>query len=129
MIQAINLRQLRNSEFIRFHKQVLEICEKADPASLAIASQVNNLQTQVTQLDALFLKRGNPITEELEALDDRRDAALMGIRANLDSFAYHYEQSHRPGAPWLVSSPDSALLPADCIEQFSKDILLMSNWY
>lgn len=103
MIQAINLRQLRNSEFIRFHKQVLEICEKANPASLAIAPQVNNLYTQVTQLDALFVKRGNPITEELETLDDRRDAALMGIRANLDSFAYHYEPAVQAAANAVLS--------------------------
>lgn len=92
MIQTIFLRSLRNSEFIRFNKDVLSICSSNNAAALGIAPQVAALQTSTAPLDELFAKeRGNLVTPELEALDARRDAALTGIRMLAEAQTYHYD--------------------------------------
>jgi hypothetical protein len=91
MIQTIFLRSLRNSEFIRFNKDVLSICKNNNPVALGIAAQVTALQTATTPLDDLFVKeRGNLITPELETLDARRDDALTGIRMYAEAQTHHF---------------------------------------
>lgn len=107
MIQSILLRTLRKSEFIRFNKDVLSIANKQNPAALGIATQVAALQASVNPLDDLFVKeRGNLITPELQTLDARRDAALIGIRLSAEAATYHYD-------PELISASRQILLAFD----------------
>lgn len=107
MIKSILLRSMRNSEFIRFNKDVLSICDKHNPAALGIAAQVAALQTTVNPLDDLFVKeRGNLITPELQSLDARRDSALIGIRLSAEAATYHYD-------PELMAAGRQILLAFD----------------
>lgn len=107
MIQTIFLRSLRNSEFIRFNKDVLSICNNNNPTALGIAVQVTALQNATAPLDDLFVKeRGNLITPELEALDARRDAALTGIRTFAESQTYHYEPAKADAGKQVLAAFD-----------------------
>jgi hypothetical protein len=104
MIDIVLLRQLRNSEFIRYHKDVLTICNAASPATLGIAEQVTALQTAVSPMDELFVKeRGSLVTPELEALDERRDNALNGIKAAAEAYTYHYETALSGAGKQIIS--------------------------
>jgi hypothetical protein len=82
----------RNSEFIRYMKNVIAICGNNNPRSLKIEAQVNGLQTATTPLDDLFMiERGNLLTVELQTLDARRDDAINGLRMAATAFAYHFD--------------------------------------
>jgi Family of unknown function (DUF6261) len=107
MIQTIFLRSLRNSEFIRFNKDVLSICSNNNPVALGIPVQVAALQTATVPLDDLFVKeRGNLITPELEALDARRDDALTGIRVFAEAQTYHYDPVIEAAGQQVLSAMD-----------------------
>lgn len=92
MINDPALRLLRNSEFIRYQKNVLKICRNSNAETLRINDQVAILLTAVTALDNLFMvQRANLNTEELVALDLYRDKALIGLRSVAEGYAQHYD--------------------------------------
>jgi len=99
------LGQYRNSEFIRYMKNVVIICIENDPRELKIEAQVNGLEASIDPLDTLFMiERGNLLTDELMALDDRRDAAISGLRLAATAFAYHFEEPIQKAARLLAAT-------------------------
>lgn len=91
MFHYISLRALRNSEFIRFSKNVLKICRENNAHTSGIEAAVGELQAAAAPLDYFFAKeRGNAITPELKLLDGRRNAALVGIRFSALGNSYHH---------------------------------------
>jgi Family of unknown function (DUF6261) len=101
------LGQYRNSEFIRYMKNVIAICGNNNPRTLKIEDQVNGLQAATTPLDDLFMiERGNLLTPELQALDARRDDAITGLRAAANAFAYHFDPVFKNAATVLAAAID-----------------------
>lgn len=92
MIKGIILHLLRNSEFIQFIKDFLGITLKNDPATLKVKTEYDNLQLQSEQLEALYVKeQGSALTEDIAALDTRRDRAMVGIAGVVNGFIYHFD--------------------------------------
>lgn len=89
MIQALKLQSLRNGEYIQLMLDIVNIVDKKGPDTLQVANQFAALQQEVATLEALFkVAQGNLITEELIALDARRDNAITGIQTMVAAFSY-----------------------------------------
>ncbi len=99
------LGHFRNSEFIRYLKNTVTTCLNHNAA--ALQPQVNALQAAITPMDELFMAdRNNLITEELQGLDARRDAALNGIRITAGGYAYHFDPVIKQAAHVLIAGID-----------------------
>ncbi len=99
--------QYRNSEYIRYMKNVANICNNNNPRLLKIETQVNNLAAATTPLDNLFMiERGNLLTTELQALDTRRDDALNGLRLTATAFTYHFDPAVKNAAVIVAAAID-----------------------
>ncbi len=91
------LARYRNSEFLQYMKDVLELVNANDVDVLQVTAQRDALATLITKMDDLFQQeQGSGITQELIDLDDRRDKAFMGIKATLDALNYHYDKDSSP---------------------------------
>jgi hypothetical protein len=92
MIQAINLQNLRNSEFIQFSKDFTSLVNTNNPTALSVRPQYDSMIAKITELESLFKNTiSNPITAEMESLDFNRDQAVNGIIAMIDAYGYHYD--------------------------------------
>ncbi|WP_430412851.1 DUF6261 family protein [Kordia sp.] len=93
----------RNSEFLQYMKDVLEIVNDTDVDALQLTKQRDALATLANVMDNLFQQeQSSGITQELIDLDTRRDKAFMGIKASLESFGYHYDESLQSAARSLL---------------------------
>ncbi len=96
--------RMRNSEFLLYHNQVLEICGSGIQA---LALPINALKAAVAEIDELFMPSlSNPLTAELEALDARRDRALTGLRKLADACAYHFDEATSLAGKTIVEGID-----------------------
>ena len=92
MITAINLPKLRNAEFIQFIKNCLNIIQANNPATLRVQAQYDSLQGMLTVLEDLFLtEQGSAITEDVSAIDTRRDRAVTGFSLMANALTYHFD--------------------------------------
>ncbi len=82
----------RHGEFLQYLVDVLTIVDKEDLNALLLQPQRDQLQTLTDQIDDLFNRsQASAITQQLIALDDRRDRAIVGIRAYIESYQYHFD--------------------------------------
>lgn len=92
MIHAIELKDLRNPEYLQFISDALTLVENNDPAILKVERQMTDLQAKYDECDALFkLPLANERTEGLTILDGKRDKALGGISYVVKGYMNHYE--------------------------------------
>lgn len=91
MFHSIILKNLTNSEFIQFNKNIANLIQQKNPELLAIEALYNTYTGKIAEHEALFkIPTGSPITAEMEALDFRRDDAITGIIGMVSSHAHHY---------------------------------------
>jgi hypothetical protein len=92
MLLSIDLAKLRNAEYIQFVKDWLKILLLNNPATLNVQLQFNALQTMLTVLENIFItEQGSAITEDVNAIDLRRDRAVTGIITMVKAFTYHFD--------------------------------------
>jgi Family of unknown function (DUF6261) len=104
MIQAIDLTKLRNPEYIQFQKQFLEIVALNNPSILKVQQEFDASDAVLKDIEALFkTDQGSPITPVIEALDARRDMAVMGIYKQVDSYLGHFTEVKKEAANTLMS--------------------------
>jgi len=105
MINAIDLRNLRNSEFLQFSNDFLGLVLLNDPRALKVQPQYDNLKAAANTIEALFkADRGSLMTDELVALDLRRDTAITGITGYVQSLTYHFKEDIRTQASALAAN-------------------------
>ncbi len=102
-----HFRRYFNSEFINYHKKVVEISNKYTVLTPKIGAQVIVLNTAVTNLTSVFgLDQGSDLTDTIIVLDSGRDDALTGIRLNADSFSRHFDETKRAASKTIVDAID-----------------------
>lgn len=105
MITGITLQNLRNSEFLQFIKDVLGIVSLNNPATLLVTDEYNALVTSADAVSGLFKNElSNPITAEIELLDERRDAAINGLYYATLAFTYHFDATLNKQATLLANN-------------------------
>ena len=104
-MQTIDLAKLRNGEFIKFLKNVRDAVSQKGPAALQVQEQYDVLASSITVLDNLFkVAQGNVISDELLALDQRRDSAILGINAMVTAYTYGTDPATRAAAQLLANN-------------------------
>ncbi|WP_316846268.1 DUF6261 family protein [Pedobacter psychrodurus] len=89
MINSIVLQPLRNGEYIQFMTDTLNIVSKNNPEKLKVSAQYEALRAATDNVEKLFkISQASLVTEELEALDKRRDDAINGINLHIQSLTY-----------------------------------------
>lgn len=89
MINSIVLQPLRNSEYIQFLTDILNIVSKNNPKTLNVSAQYDLLLTATDNVEKLFkISQASLVTAEIEALDKRRDDAINGISLQVQSLVY-----------------------------------------
>jgi hypothetical protein len=84
------LKFLRKGEFLHFHKQTVMICQQFELPG-PIAEALNGLPIAFAPLEGRLAKwKREPLTEELEALDTRRDKALSGLHLLASACTRHH---------------------------------------
>lgn len=105
MITSIHLNNLRNSEFLQFSEDFLGLVLLNNPDTLKVKPQYDKLRLATDMVDALFkADRGSLMTDELVALDERRDTAITGISLHVQSLTYHFNESIRTQADALAAN-------------------------
>lgn len=111
MISTPNLRRYRNSEFIAFFNDVIRLVQEVNIA--ALATPLSGLQNVYNDLDTSFqVSQGNLMTNTIQTLDARRDAAIKGIRGVAKSYQNHFE----------TASTDAAALILQAIDKYGRQI-------
>ncbi len=102
MIQSIRLQSLRNGEYIQLMLDVADMVNENDPAALKVEAKLTALQQEVNELEELFkIAQGNIITDELIALDTRRDNAFVGIQTLINGHSYSTNAANQLAARQL----------------------------
>lgn len=105
MINSIDLTRMRNAEYIQFMKNVGALVTSNGPEALQVAAQNEALTTKTNELDVLFKKQlSSEITQEITALDERRDNAVRGIASVVDGYLYHFDTDKKQAATKLFAN-------------------------
>ncbi|MBQ0735209.1 DUF6261 family protein [Aquimarina celericrescens] len=96
-----------NSEFIQYLTDIKNIVQKRNPKILKVLPQAVLLNKQLTHLSAVYKRElDNTIARELEALEKRRELAIMGIRSVAEAFTYHFDIAKCTAGEELIKSMD-----------------------
>lgn len=101
-MNAIHLRLLRNAEFLQYVKDYAAIINLNNPAALQIDARLSAFETRSRELEELFKKAlASDKTKTVLELDERRDNAISGISAYVQSLLYHFDAETRKNAQLL----------------------------
>jgi hypothetical protein len=78
-IQSIDIKSLRNAEYIQFGKNLLNIINLNNKTTLKVADEYDAFNAGIGAIEAIFkTDQGSNITPIIEALDARRDRGGLG---------------------------------------------------
>ncbi len=95
----------RNGEYLQFMKNVVAIYGNYDTNAMLLKARLQTLTDATKALDDVFMATtAHELTPELQALDMRRDKALMGIKLHLNSYSYSEETEIVKAANMLLTN-------------------------
>lgn len=104
-MNAIELKLLRNAEYLQYVKDYLAIINLNNPSELDIDAKLSAFNGKTSELEALYKKAlASEKTRELLLIDERRDAAVTGINYFLLSRTYHFDTVQRQNAQLLLDN-------------------------
>ncbi|WP_128755185.1 DUF6261 family protein [Aquimarina sediminis] len=99
------LNRYRNGEYLQYMTDFLDLLSKQDLQVLQLTTQQETLEPIVAKIDAAFKQSyGSGLTQEVIALDERRDRAIVGLRSVADSYKYHFDKSISEAATALYTN-------------------------
>ena len=105
MITAIDLVRLRNAEFLQFGATFSGLIVANNPTVLNVETQHTTFKLKLDEMAELFmLEKASPLTQELLLLDERRDKAIAGLTALVNSLCSHYDAAVARAAALLVDN-------------------------
>ncbi len=104
LINALDISKLRNAEYIQFGRDFLKIIFLNNKATLKVAAEYDSYDVIISAIETLFkIDQGSDLTPIIEALDRRRDNAVMGIFKNIDSYTLHFTPAQIDAANVLTN--------------------------
>lgn len=86
------LNRYRHAEYLQYMTDFSKLLDKQDVEALGLTVQKTAMDTIVAKIDDAFKQsQGSGLTQEIIALDERRDRAIVGLRSVTDSFKYHFD--------------------------------------
>ncbi|TAJ12122.1 hypothetical protein DMA11_14240 [Marinilabiliaceae bacterium JC017] len=105
MFLSIDITRFRNSEFIQFLKNLIQIIKSFTLLIEELQPKVTPLENEVNDMtNSLKPERGSHITQEIVDLDGRRDFALTGIEKMLEGMTNHYNDQTATAAQALLET-------------------------
>ena len=99
------MKDLRNGEAVQFNTDIIDIVTANNPATLQVTLPFNEFVTTQNELSILYAThQGSDITPILQALDRRRDDAIIGIRGMADAYRYHYDPAKRAAGVSIIDN-------------------------
>lgn len=115
MLKSSRLAVYRNAEVLAFASNVLDVLKARNLAYLSTVQAA--LQTAHEEMSAAYKKEvGNLMTDDLKALDKRRDDAIRGITRVAEGFEYYFEEDQRKAAELILRN----------IRKYSKNVATLS---
>ncbi len=107
MIKSVDFKKFRTSEFVQFFVDVCTIYEENNVATLNLAEQHSSMANVNNELAKVFKQnKGSEITEEIAALDQRRDEAIICLRKTADAFTNHFDSEKKAAGNKLLHAMD-----------------------
>lgn len=104
-MNAIDLFKLRNAEYLQYMKDFTGIINLNNPAQLSIDAKLNAFVSKTDELESLYKKAmASEKTQELLAIDERRDDAVNGIYYFLLGYSYHFDLVKKRNAQILLEN-------------------------
>jgi len=104
-MNTIELRLLRNAEYLQYVKDFSGIIALNNPATLQIDAKLSTFNNRISELENLYKKAlANEKTQDLLLLDERRDNAINGIYYFLLGHSYHFEADKKQNAQLLLDN-------------------------
>lgn len=104
-MNAIDLFKLRNAEYLQYMKDFTGIINLNNPAQLAIDAKLNAFILKTDELESLYKKAmASEKTQELLAIDEKRDDAVNGIYYFLLGYSYHFDLVKKQNAQILLEN-------------------------
>jgi len=104
-MNTIELRLLRNAEYLQYVKDFSGIIALNNPATLQIDAKLSTFNARISELENLYKKAlANEKTQELLQLDERRDNAINGTYYLLLGHSYHFEADKKQKAQLLLDN-------------------------
>ncbi len=92
MIIAIDLKGLRNAEYVQFTNDINVLVSQNDPQTLGVQTQNLEFKAKITETESLFkIQQSSEVTEEIQGLDLRRDNAITGMSTVVNGYLYHFD--------------------------------------
>ncbi|MEW7278455.1 DUF6261 family protein [Aquimarina sp. 2201CG1-2-11] len=111
------LNRYRNGEYLQYMTDFLELLKKQDVEALQLTEPKALLTPIVDNIDAAFKQsQRSELTQEVIALDERRDRAIVGLKAVTSSYQYHYNKNVVDAATALN---DNIVSHGDTIQRLS----------
>ncbi len=111
------LNRYRNGEYLQYMTDFSELMNKVDVEALQLKQQKSALDPVIDKIDAAFKQsQGSGLTQEVIALDEQRDRAIVGLRGVTDSYKYHFDKSTVDAANALY---DNIVAHGDNIQRLS----------
>lgn len=121
MINSIKLSALRNNEYAQFFQNFLSALYRYDPSALLVQAEYDHLLAMITGIKGLLNEdTGSDMTNELVALDTRRDDAINGVTALINGSAYSSDASLKAAANLLMAHL-AAFGPAIARESYQSE--------
>ncbi|CAL2089771.1 conserved protein of unknown function [Tenacibaculum sp. 190524A02b] len=107
------LNRYRHGEYIQYMRDVISLLNNEDTEALQLKTYVNTLTEITNSVDAAYKQsKASEMTPEVEALDTKRDRAIVGIRKLAITYTYHYNE--------VLEAAGTAITKA--IDIYGKDI-------
>ena len=111
------LSHYRNSEFLQYIKDVLELMNRYDASVLGLTEQRDALVAIIVTLDAAFqLDQRNEFTQVLLDLDTKRGNVYRGIKSILEGNTLHFSLTKQEAAKRLLFN----------LTSYGKDVIRMN---
>ena len=99
MITGIDVTKLRNAEYLQFMMDMLQLVAQNNPDVLKVTDDYNVLQAATAAIGGISkTEQSSPLTPIIEALDARRDSALMGIFKMIEANTSHFDPTIKEAA-------------------------------
>lgn len=104
-MNAIDLFKLRNAEYLQYVKDFAAIINLNNPDDLGIGIKLNSFVLKTGELESLYKKAlASEKTQELLAIDEKRDNAVNGIYYFLLGHSYHFDPIKKQNAQTMIAN-------------------------
>ncbi|MES2379790.1 MAG: DUF6261 family protein [Bacteroidota bacterium] len=101
------LKDYRNKVLMQYYIDTVAIYRAYDISALQLEPLVVALENCIADMDTVFMvDKRNKATNDIESLDARRDAAIVGIRKLVESYETHYNATYREASQLILERMD-----------------------